>query len=149
MGASSRAVFFIARETANGGRVGLKEVAAGIKSPEPFLAKILQDLSRRAIVQSAKGPNGGFYINDSGLKRPLSEVVEAVDGNGIFTGCALGLEFCSEINPCPLHDQFKEIRNELRTMLLETTIENFNKELNLALNSRPGTALTYQLFKKS
>jgi len=128
-----RAVFFIARETANGGRVGLKEVATGINSPEPFLAKILQDLSRRAIVQSAKGPNGGFYINDSGLKRPLSEVVEAVDGNGIFTGCALGLEFCSEIHPCPLHDQFKEIRNELRTMLLETTIENFNKELNLGI----------------
>jgi len=41
-----RAVFFIAHKTVSGGRVGIKEVAAGIDSPEPFLAKILQDLSR-------------------------------------------------------------------------------------------------------
>ena len=55
-----RAVFFIAAKTANGGRVGIKEIATGIDSPEHFLAKILQDLSRRGVIQSAKGPNGGF-----------------------------------------------------------------------------------------
>jgi Rrf2 family protein len=126
-----RAVFFIAHKTTPGGRVGIKDIAAGINSPEPFLAKILQDLSRKGIIQSAKGPNGGFYIDAESLKRPLADVVEAVDGNGIFKGCGLGLKFCSETNPCPIHDQFKTIRNQIQEMLCNTTIENFNNELNL------------------
>lgn len=128
-----RAVFYIAHKTAAGGRVSIKEVANGINSPEHFLAKILQDLSRRGIVQSVKGPNGGFYFDQVGLKRPLSDVVEAVDGNGIFTGCGLGLEYCSDVNPCPLHDEFKDIRNRIQQMLYRTTIEDFNEDFNLGI----------------
>jgi Rrf2 family protein len=130
-----RAVFFVAHRTANGGKVGIKEIADGIQSPEYFLAKILQDLSRRGILQSTKGPNGGFFIDEANRKRPLSDVVNAVDGNSVFTGCGLGLKFCSEINPCPLHHQFKEIRNQIYLMLKDTPIEHFNEDLNLGLTA--------------
>lgn len=124
-----RAVFFIAHKTAKGNRIGIKEIADGIDSPEPFLAKILQDLSRKGIIQSFKGPHGGFYLDESSLSRPLSDIVEAVDGNSLFNGCGLGLKACSEINPCPLHSQFKEIRNNIYKMLKDTTIGTFNDEL--------------------
>jgi len=124
-----RAVFFIAHKTADGGRVGIKEIATGIDSPEHFLAKILQDLSRRRVIQSVKGPNGGFYTDDAVLQRPISDIVEAVDGNGLFVGCALGLKPCSENNPCPLHHEFKLIRNQLHHLLTETTIREFNTDL--------------------
>src|SRR5690554_5041392 len=59
-----RAVFYIARSTQEGRRVSIREIAEKIKSPEPFLAKILQKLSKEGIVQSIKGPNGGFYLNE-------------------------------------------------------------------------------------
>lgn len=130
-----RSVFFIAHRTASGNRVGIKEIASGIDSPEHFLAKILQDLSRKGIVQSVKGPNGGFYMDDVALKRPLSDVVEAVDGNSIFTGCGLGLAYCSEINPCPLHHEFKAIRNQLKDLLEQTRIVDFSENLNLGITS--------------
>ena len=130
-----RAVFFIAHKTENGGRVGLKEIAAGVDSPEQFLAKILQDLSRKGVIQSAKGPNGGFFVNEQSLNRPLSDVVEAIDGSSIFTGCGMGLKFCSETNPCPLHNDFKDIRNQINDMLKNTTIGKFNGELSLGTKS--------------
>jgi Rrf2 family protein len=130
-----RAVFFIAHKTAGGGRVGIKEISAGIDSPEPFLAKILQDLSRKGMIQSAKGPNGGFYLTEQALKRPLTDIVEAVDGSGVFTGCALGLKQCSEVNPCPLHNQFKAIRSEIHQLLQTTEIGKFNQELILGISS--------------
>lgn len=130
-----RAALFIAHKTASGGRVGIREIAIGIDSPEPFLAKILQDLSRKGIVQSAKGPNGGFYLDDETLKRPLKDVVEAVDGDAIFTGCALGLKQCSEVSPCPLHNQFKAIRSEINNLLQTTPIGKFNDELALGMRS--------------
>ncbi|WP_374950133.1 RrF2 family transcriptional regulator [Mucilaginibacter sp.] len=124
-----RAVFFIAHTTASGRRVGIKEIAGGIDSPEFFLAKILQDLSRKGIINSFKGPNGGFYIAPENLKRPLSDIVETIDGNGLFKGCALGLKQCSEINPCPLHEEFKAIRTRIHQMLNTNTIDQFNQEL--------------------
>ncbi len=130
-----RAVFFIAHKTTEGRRVGIKEIAAGIDSPEFFLAKILQDLSRKGVIQSAKGPTGGFYLHEKALARPISDVVEAVDGNEIFVGCGLGLKQCSELTPCPLHFEFKEIRNKLTKMLQSTTISQFNEDLIAGLTT--------------
>ena len=130
-----RAVFFIAHTTLDGRRVGIKEIAAGIDSPESFLAKILQDLSRKGLVSSNKGPNGGFYISGENLKRPLSDIVEAIDGDGLFKGCALGLKQCSEINPCPLHNEFKAIRTRIYQMLSTNSIDKFNQELMSGLLS--------------
>ena len=53
----------------------------------------------------------------------LSQVVAAIDGDNIYTGCGLGLSECSETEPCPVHDKFAKIRNELRFMLENTGIE--------------------------
>lgn len=124
-----RAVFYIASNTVNGNKVGLKETAAAVDSPEHFLAKILQDLSRKGLIDSVKGPNGGFFVDAQTLKRPLADIVAAVDGESIFTGCGMGLKQCSEVNPCPLHSEFKKIRNQLTQMLTQTTIGQFNDEL--------------------
>lgn len=124
-----RAVFYIAHKSAAGSRVGIKDIAAGIDSPELYLAKILQDLSRKGLIRSAKGPNGGFFVEEASLARPLSDIVEVVDGDSIFFGCALGLKQCSEVNPCPLHHQFKAIRDQIHHLLHHTTIGEFNEEL--------------------
>ena len=59
-----RAMIFIAQKSKDGNKVGIKEIAKGIDSPEHFIAKILQDLGRRGLLQSAKGPNGGFYLDE-------------------------------------------------------------------------------------
>ena len=75
--------------------MGIKEIAKGIDSPEHFIAKILQDLSRNGIVQSQKGPSGGFYLDKKSLGCSLADVVKVIDGGEIFTGCGLGLKQCS------------------------------------------------------
>lgn len=130
-----RAVFYIAHQTENSNRVGIKEIALGIDSPENFLAKILQDLARKGVVRSAKGPNGGFYMEEFERAKHLSDVVEAIDGESIFTGCALGMSYCSEKNPCPLHHDFVQVRNKLTDILKNTTIGDFNQDLHLGLTT--------------
>ncbi len=124
-----RAVFYIASKSQDGQRVGIKEIAEKINSPEHFLGKILQKLSRQGIILSAKGPNGGFYIDAKGLNRPIADIIIALEGNNIFTGCGMGLSYCSESNPCPLHSEFKKVRNQIKHMLHITSIGKFNTEL--------------------
>jgi Rrf2 family protein len=124
-----RAVFYIASKSHDGQRVGIKEIAENINSPEFFLGKILQKLSRQGVILSVKGPNGGFYLDTKGLNRPIADIIIALEGDDIFTGCGMGLSYCSESNPCPLHNEFKKVRNQITHMLHITSIGTFNTEL--------------------
>ncbi|MFV0231521.1 Rrf2 family transcriptional regulator [Empedobacter falsenii] len=125
-----RAVIYIAQQTKDGNRVGIKDVARGIDSPEYFIAKILQEMVRKNLLQSTKGPNGGFHLDEKDMKNSLAVIVRHFDGDKIFSGCALGLKRCSEKNPCPLHQQFKEIRNTLKHLLETTTINQLVEKLD-------------------
>ena len=89
----------------------------------------MQTFTRKQIVNSQKGVNGGFYLDSSQRKKSLKEIVEAIDGGKIFTGCGLGLKECSEVKPCPIHDQFKEVRNRLNLMMQNTSIQELAEKL--------------------
>lgn len=128
-----RALIYIAQKSKDGNRIGIKEIASGIDSPEYFIAKILQDLSRKGFVQSAKGPNGGFYMDDANLEQSVADIVREIDGDKLFSGCGLGLKECSEDHPCPIHNDFKHIRQEIKDMLDNSKIEMFVKNLDLKL----------------
>lgn len=125
-----RATLFIAKESRNSHRTSLKEIAEAIDSPESFTAKILQKLVQQDIILSKKGPHGGFYTDQDHDKK-LSEIVKAIDGDNIYNGCALGLEKCSEDHPCPLHSEFYGIRNELKGMLENTTVQELAEKVEL------------------
>ena len=128
-----RALIFIAQKSKDGSRISIKHISSGIDSPEYFIAKILQDLSRKGFVQSAKGPNGGFYMDDANLEQSVADIVREIDGDKLFSGCGLGLKECSEDHPCPIHNDFKHIRQEIKTMLEESRIQLFVENLDLKL----------------
>lgn len=128
-----RALIFIAQKSKDRSRISIKDISSGIDSPEFFIAKILQDLSRKGFVQSAKGPNGGFYMDDANLEQSVADIVREIDGDKLFSGCGLGLKECSEDHPCPIHNDFKHIRQEIKDMLDNSKIEMFVKNLDLKL----------------
>lgn len=128
-----KAAIHIAVRSNQGDRVSLKDIAKEIDSPEAFTAKILQQLARNNIIDSVKGPAGGFEIDKKKLaKIKLSHIVSAIDGDSIYKGCGVGLKECSEKKPCPVHDKFKKIRNDLKQMLESTSL------MELALGLKDG-----------
>lgn len=129
-----RAIIFIAQRTCGGSRVGIKEIAKNIASPEHFIAKVLQDMVRSGLILSAKGPHGGFYMDEHCINHTLAEIVEATDGNKIFSGCALGLKKCSEEKPCPIHHKYKAIREDIRYLMESTTVTELVNNPNVDLS---------------
>ncbi|MBC8882610.1 MAG: Rrf2 family transcriptional regulator [Flavobacteriales bacterium] len=118
-----RATLVIAAETDQGNRISLREIARKIDSPESFTAKILQKLARNNIVDSLKGNGGGFFVSKEKLIQvTLSDIILAIDGEAIFKRCSLGLNDCSEIKPCPFHNQYKPIREQLKLALDSTSL---------------------------
>ena len=128
-----KASIFIALNSYKGDRVSLKAIAKEINSPEAFTAKILQALARHKVINSTKGAHGGFEIEKTLISSiKLSHIVNAIDGDSIYSGCGLGLHTCDEDHPCPVHFKFKSIREELKLMLENTNLEE------LALNIKSG-----------
>jgi len=125
-----KAITYIATQSLDGNRVKIGDVAENSGSPEAFTAKILGTLTKRSIVRSLKGPNGGFEMDTERMKRiKISEIVYAIDGDAIYNGCALGLSECNPVEPCPMHDRFVKVRDDLKKMLETTTIYDLATKL--------------------
>lgn len=125
-----KAMIFVAQKSKDEVRVGVKDIANGIDAPEHFIAKILQDLGKKKMLNSVKGPNGGFYMDSKNLKSSISDIVKAIDGDSIYKDCVIGLKECSEKNPCPVHFIYKDIKKNLIDMLEQNTIADFNEKLD-------------------
>lgn len=124
-----RALLYIVAYSKDRKKISIEAVSTAIDTPKHFTAKLLQSLSRQNIISSVKGPNGGFYIDPDAPEIPLMNVVEAIDGVGVFSGCALGLSECSEEHPCPLHHYYKDIRVQILKMLNEESIQQLGKKM--------------------
>jgi Rrf2 family transcriptional regulator, iron-sulfur cluster assembly transcription factor len=129
-----RATIYIEEQSQLERKVSLKEISEAIESPTAYTSKILQQLSRSFIINSDKGPTGGFSMDTKEIEKvKLSTIVFAIDGDSIYNGCGLGLKKCNEKMPCPVHNQFKIVRDELKKMLESTTIKSLAIDLEKGL----------------
>ena len=118
-----RATIYIAVQSLQDKRVSLVEISEKIDSPKSFTAKILQKLARNKVIVSVKGQTGGYEIHKDDMEKiTLSQIVLAIDGNGMYSLCGLGLKKCSEKQPCPAHKDFKVIREKIRKTLESTNL---------------------------
>ena len=104
-------------------RVQVQEIAAAEGIPAPLLAKVLQQLARSNLVNSFKGPGGGFSLNRAPREISLYEIFRVVDGVEDLDHCAVGLAECNDFAPCPLHDTWKSVRVHLLQYLKKTTLD--------------------------
>lgn len=129
-----KAVVHLAQNNYAGKYCNVKEISTAIDSPEAFTAKVLQQLVKASLIGSVKGPQGGFYIDSKKLKKlSLMHVVAAIDGDGIIKKCVLGLSHCSEINPCPMHQKYKNVKENIRQMLQTTYVVELAEDVEQKL----------------
>lgn len=130
-----KASIYIARQSLQQKRVNVKEVSQSIDAPVAFTAKILQVLCRENIMHSVRGQQGGFVFDELKQKQiKIFDLVKIFDGDGLFTQCGLGLHQCSSENPCPVHDDFKIVREKLLGMTQKHSL------YDLALKTESGLA---------
>lgn len=103
------------------------KLATELDIPQPYLSKIMQQLSKGNIISSSKGRGGGFYLNAENMKRPLIDIVICIEGHNVFDKCVLGLSQCSDDNPCLLHNHFKIFKQSLEKSICTDSIRDLFK----------------------
>lgn len=124
-----RATIYIAQKSTEEKKLGIEEIAKAIDSPQSFTAKILQSLTRNNIVSSVRGPNGGFFISEKAKKLPARSVLQAMGEDDVLEKCVLGLKKCSEVQPCPMHAQYKSIKQQLIKLFVTKTIQQLAADI--------------------
>lgn len=106
-----KAVIYLCSQFDSDTKSSIKDVATFINANEHTVAKILQQLVKDDIINSIKGPSGGFFISTKQQSLPIINIVQAIEGSKVFKSCGLGLSNCSAQHPCPIHDDYKQARD--------------------------------------
>ena len=106
-----------------------RNLAVDLGLPGPFLAKILQTLAHADILESLRGPSGGFRLTRAPEHITLREVVDAMEGPEPFEDCLLGHADGEEACRCPLRPAWGVIQTLLTTTLARTTLRDLQAAL--------------------
>jgi Rrf2 family protein len=117
-----RALIYLAEKNSPG-PVLVREIADASGVPRQSLAKILHSLRNQGLVRSTKGPGGGYRLARPGDAMRVVEVIEAVDGHiELRKACVLGLDQCTDLAPCALHDVWKVFRENYYSTISSMTL---------------------------
>ncbi len=110
-----RAVLYLAE---SGGRDPLRvdDIAGGLDVPRNYLSKILHVQAKAGLLESTRGPRGGFQLTRDPAHLSLAEVIAPFDDIALNSGCLLGRERCSDDTPCAAHARWRDVSSSVRAV---------------------------------
>ncbi len=124
-----RALVYLASKETNAMAM-IPEVNRNTGVPGPYLSKIFQCLARCGILESKRGPSGGFSLTKSADRVSLFEIVEAVDDlSSLKDHCVMGFDRCSDVNACPLHVVWLGAKMRIMDKLKAATLLTLTKRI--------------------
>ncbi|MDA2913374.1 Rrf2 family transcriptional regulator [Acidobacteriia bacterium AH_259_A11_L15] len=106
----------------------VREIAAALGVSATYLSKVFQDLTRAGLVRAVRGPGGGVQLARAARYMYLWDVLSAIQPMDELKGCFLGLDRCSERNPCPLDKAWASMRAEILGALQTKNLHEFASE---------------------
>jgi len=128
-----KAAIYLSSKSADGEKANIKEISDRINASEHTVGKILQLLAKKRIINSLKGPTGGFFLDTKQQNQPILRIVKAIEGDAVFHECGLGLSKCSATHPCPIHDEYKVVRDLMEKVFREKKIKDLSGSVSSGL----------------
>ena len=128
--AAAYAVFATAHlaERGNGTPIQGRDIAEACGVPSGHLLKILQQLVRAQILNSERGPAGGFVVRKPADQITLLEIVEAIDGPICGDLLLRNVAADKEDARQRLEQTCQEVAEFAKTRLAHTYISDFVRE---------------------
>lgn len=123
-----RSVVYLSVYASDTKKIGIKEISEALDIPSPFLGKIMQTLARKKILNSIKGPHGGFSLGRPAVDISIMDIVQIIDGTDIFDICLVRTTHCSDEEPCGIHDKITALRKEMKETFINQTIDDLSTE---------------------
>ena len=113
----------------------VREIVEQLAVPKRLLAEILKDLSQAKLVESVRGPGGGYRLCGSPGDITLSELVGILEGPVQVVGCSNGGD-CEMEPTCIIREGMEQVADEIHGILGRFTLGDLVTSSTL-LNSAP------------
>lgn len=105
--------------------VNTKVIAERYHLPVELLAKVLQQLARKALVTSTSGPAGGYRLSRPAYEVTVADVIHAVDGRPVVVQCLKsGRDGCEQFDTCTIRTPMEMVQRRMAQVLEEMTIRD-------------------------
>jgi Rrf2 family protein len=102
-----------------------KQIAEEYHIPLELLAKILQKLAKKGLVQSQNGPKGGYTLAKAPSNITVADVVEAIEGPIRIADC-YKLYRCIQMDRCSIRTPVEKIQASIIRLLNSMTMEQIS-----------------------
>jgi len=103
--------------------VALAYIAKRQGISRPYLEQLFARLRRAGLVESVRGPGGGYRLAREVNEISVAEVIGAVDERFDATRCG-GRENCQNNEPCLTHGLWAELSREVERFLSDISLED-------------------------
>jgi Rrf2 family protein len=105
-----------------------REIGRRFRLPLPVLTNILNQLARRGLVTSTRGPKGGYRLAREPNQISLANVIEAIEGSLKLTACCCDGSgdhepTCEFHGTCPVNKPIQAVDAQVREILSGVTLE--------------------------
>ncbi len=98
------------------GPIPLAQISARQDISQSYLEQLFAQLRRRGLVQSVRGPGGGYHLGKPAESINIAEVIEAVNETTDATRCG-GTSDCQNGETCLTHHLWMDLSEQIRDFL--------------------------------
>ena len=121
-------------QNGEGRTVSLAEISARQEISQEYLEQLFVKLRKAGLVQSARGPGGGYRLAHPADEIVIYDVISAVDEPMKMTRCeGDAVDGCVKGERCCTHDLWSSIGRQVNTFLANVTLDDVVNKRNLAL----------------
>jgi Rrf2 family transcriptional regulator, iron-sulfur cluster assembly transcription factor len=103
------------------GPVTLAGISARQRISLSYLEQLFGKLRRRSLVESVRGPGGGYHLAREAALITVSDIINAVEESIDSTQCG-GKENCQDNHRCMTHDLWQELNDTVHGFLSRVTL---------------------------
>lgn len=126
------------------GPVNLAEIASRQEISLAYLEQLFAKLRKKGLVESSRGPGGGYRLKRSPGEVSVADVINAVDEQVDATRCG-GQENCQGDLRCLTHDLWEDLSNHISAYLDGITLAELVQRKEVKQVSQRQDAIILQL----
>lgn len=113
--------------------VSVSRLAAGTGIPEPTVAKVMKLLAKRGLVESVRGPQGGYRLALAASEISVLDLITAIEGPVALTECQVDEREiheggCEYEGQCDVQGNWQLINQVIRDALKSVTLASMAHE---------------------
>lgn len=121
-------------EHSNGEPVSLAEIADRQDISQEYLEQLFGKLRKAGLVESARGPGGGYRLARGMADIAMADIILAVDEELRVTRCnGDAVDGCVKGERCNSHDLWSSLGRQMMYFLSSVTLDDVVNKRNLAL----------------